>query len=42
VLQDNQAYRRFVKLGNTFDTEVEILSGLDAGDIILPLPERSK
>lgn len=41
VLQDGQAYRRFVKLGNTFADDVEILSGLTAGDRILPIPKRT-
>ena len=39
VLQDGQAYRRFLKLGNTFGDDIEVLSGLSDGDIILPIPE---
>ena len=41
VLQDGQAYRRFVKLGNTYGDEIEVLSGLRAGDQILPIPDRA-
>jgi len=41
VLQDGQAYRRFVKLGNTYGDQIEVLSGLSDGDKILPIPDRA-
>lgn len=39
VLQDGQSYRRFVRIGKIVnDGQVEILSGLVEGDMILPVP----
>jgi membrane fusion protein (multidrug efflux system) len=39
VLQDGQSYRRFVRVGqNTQNGQVEILSGLTEGELILPVP----
>lgn len=40
VLQDGHTYRRFVRTGQlAADGQVEILAGLSAGDMILPVPE---
>lgn len=41
VLQDGQAYRRFVKLGKNVASDVEILSGLNPGDLLLPVPDNT-
>ena len=39
VFQDGQSYRRFVRIGPVVqDGQVEILSGLAEGDMVLPLP----
>jgi len=39
VYQDGQSYRRFVRIGQVVeDGQVEILSGLAEGDLVLPLP----
>ncbi|MCP4048299.1 MAG: efflux RND transporter periplasmic adaptor subunit [Gammaproteobacteria bacterium] len=39
VLQDGQSYRRFVRIGQFVqDGQVEVISGLDEGDMVLPLP----
>jgi len=39
VYQDGQGYRRFVRIGQLVqDGQVEIISGLAEGDLILPLP----
>lgn len=39
VYQDGHSYRRFVRIGQLVqDAQVEILSGLEAGDMVLPLP----
>lgn len=39
VYEDGQSYRRFVRIGQLVqDGQVEILSGLAEGDMILPLP----
>lgn len=39
VLQDGQSYRRFVRIGQVvYDGQVEVLSGLDEGDMVLPIP----
>lgn len=39
VLQDGHSYRRFVRIGQVVqDGQVEILSGLAEGDLVLPLP----
>jgi len=39
VLEDGQAYRRFVRTGRLVQNDqVEILSGLTEGDMVLPLP----
>jgi multidrug efflux pump subunit AcrA (membrane-fusion protein) len=39
VLQDGQSYRRFVRVGQTaINGQVEIVSGLTEGELILPVP----
>lgn len=39
VYQDGQSYRRFVRIGQTVQNgQVEILSGLAEGELVLPLP----
>jgi len=39
VYQDGHSYRRFVRIGQVVeDGQVEILSGLAEGDLVLPLP----
>jgi membrane fusion protein (multidrug efflux system) len=39
VQQDGHSYRRFVRIGQVVqDDQVEILSGLAEGDLVLPLP----
>jgi RND family efflux transporter MFP subunit len=39
VYQDGRSYRRFVRIGQVVqDGQVEILSGLAEGDMVLPLP----
>ena len=39
VLQDGQSYRRFVRIGQVVQNgQVEVLSGLAEGDMVLPLP----
>ncbi len=39
VYQDGQSYRRFVRIGQVVqDGQIEILSGLAEGDMVLPLP----
>jgi hypothetical protein len=41
VLQDSQAYRRFVRIGNRVaDDQIEILAGVAAGDLVLPVPRQ--
>lgn len=39
VYQDGQSYRRFVRIGQVVDgDQLEILAGLDEGELVLPLP----
>lgn len=40
VAQDNKIVRRFVRLGRAVDEGmVEVIAGLQAGDLVLPIPE---
>ena len=39
VYKDGHSYRRFVRIGQVVDNgQIEILSGLAEGDMVLPLP----
>jgi len=39
VYQDGQSYRRFVRIGQVLqDGQIEVLSGLAEGELVLPLP----
>ena len=39
VYEDGQSYRRFVRIGQVIDGgQLEILAGLDEGELVLPLP----
>jgi len=39
IYQDGQSYRRFVRIGQVVQNgQVEVLSGLSEGDMVLPLP----